>query len=376
MSSLLILKFPLSSRFGGGEKHTLDLVSALKERGYVVHLVSSCHVLVQEFRRRRWAAHRVWAGIEPVTAGAILVFPIFVPFLLLFFIPLLLYYRIVRRVKVVYCLSLTEKVLVPLIARCLGMRVVFMEHRLIERWLTRNPLRVLYALQAKVATTVTISRAVADQLIHIGVPEKRLRIIPIGIDIRPFPWPRVHQDRHGAFIIGTVAGLEQGKGIAHLLKAMVELREHISSLRLLVVGNGPERKNLMWLSSRLGLEQVVQWVGFQREAQRWYNHFDVFVLPSVKPESFGIVVIEAMAAGVPVIATKHGGVVEIIEDGKTGYLVPPRNAHEIAEKILYLYYHRERVAEFSQAGRRVVEERFRHDAMIRSFIKLFEDMLQ
>lgn len=374
MKKILITKFPFASRFGGGEKHTLDIVTALFPKGYQVHLLSSCGVLLQEFRRRKIPAVRMWFGVEPVTAGALFLF-IFtaIPIAVLLGIMLVLYR--LRGIRILYCLSLTEKVLVPWFARMLGMRVIFMEHRLIDRWLTHSPLRFLYALQSRASTVVAVSQALAKQLGSIGVPASRIEVISPGVDVRLFPWPRQRGVNHGAFIVGTVAGLEPGKGVAHLLHALSQARTHIPTLRALVVGSGPERQQLQWLSQQLGLKEQVQWVGFQRDAYRWYNHFDVFVLPSIKPESFGIVVIEAMAAGVPVIATKLGAVPEIIMNGVTGYLVPPGDAHTLSEKLLWLYYHREEIPRITEKARNLVENQYRHDAMIRRFIKLFEQQV-
>ncbi len=373
MNNILITKFPLSSRYGGGEKHTLEVVEALSRRGYNFFSLGSCRVLRDEFRRRRVPLHYLWAGIEPVTPAAVVLFPVTALPVFFLLVIALVYYRLIKKVKTLYCLSLTEKLLLPLVARLLGTRIYFVEHRMVDRWLTKNPLRFLYAFQSRFATTIAVSQALAQQLTTIGVSEKRIRVVYVGIDLQQFPWPRRREEHQTSFIVGTVAGLEPGKGIAYLLKAILEVREHIPNIRVLVIGTGPERKKLVWLASQLGLREAVQWVGFQREAQRWYNHFDVFVLPSIKAESFGIVVIEAMAAGVPVIATRLGGVPEIIQDGVNGLLVPPGDAHAIAEKILSLYYHRERIAALAGAARKSVEERFRHDTMIRHMIKLFDE---
>lgn len=370
--NMLIMKFPFASRFGGGEKHTLDVAIALRQRGFRVHFVGSCRVLRTEMRKQGFATQLFWAGVEPVTPLAAILFLPWAPVAFLLLACALLYYRIVRKVRILYCLSLTEKLLMPLFARMLGMRVFFMEHRLIDRWLTMNPWRFLYAFQTRIARVVTISQAVATQLAEIGVSSSRIHVISIGVDLAMFPWPRNRDLRPGAYVIGTVAGLEPGKGIAYLVKAVQEARENIPNLRAIVVGAGPERQKLTWLADRLGLREVMQWVGFQRDVYRWYAHFDIFVLPSIKPESFGMVVIEAMASGVPVIATQLGGVPEIITHGVNGFLVNPTDAHAIAERVIDLYHHRDVARRVADAGRKTVEERYRHDAMIRAFIRLFE----
>ncbi|MFC1687795.1 glycosyltransferase family 4 protein [Patescibacteria group bacterium] len=371
--AVLITKFPYSSRFGGGERHTIDIAEALRVRGFNIHFVGSCRILRDELRRRRFPTQRLWAGIEPVTPWSILLFPLLAPFIFIGLVGTLVYYRFIRRVRILYCLSLTEKLLLPLFARMIGIRVFFMEHRMLDRWLTKNPLRFLYTFQSIFSSVITVSGAQARQCEDIGVKKGRIHTIHNGIDLKMFPWPRARAEQHPAFIIGTVAGLEPGKGIAYLLKALADLKEQIPQFRALIVGSGPERAKLVWLSRQLRLRECVQWVGFQRDVHRWYSHFDIFVLPSVKAESFGIVLLEAMAAGVPVIATRLGGVPEVVDDGRTGFLVPPSDAKAITEKILYLYHHRERIPEVVENARKSVELHFRHDTMIRNFIKLFEE---
>ena len=82
--------------------------------------------------------------------------------------------------------------------------------------------------------------------------------------------------------IGCVARLDKEKGIEFLIQAVKIVKEFIPFVRLIVVGEGPERKRLVWLSERLGLKEVIQWVGYQREIEKWYGFFDALVLPSVK----------------------------------------------------------------------------------------------
>ena len=371
--SLLILKFPYASRYGGGEKHTLDLADSLRSKGYRVVFAGSCPILKQEFRKRQFSVVRFWAGREPVTPFTVALFPFTALFVFVGLTCLLLTQRL-RGIRMLYCLSLTEKLLLPFVARLFGMKVFFMEHRMLDQWLIRNPLRPLFVFQSWFSEVITVSKALHDQCRQIGVPARRIHVIHNGVELEKFPWPRQRTSQSQAFVVGAVVGLERGKGVAYLLKALALLKNEIPFLRGLVVGSGPERQQLMWLAQQLGLRESVQWVGFQREAYKWYAYFDVLALPSIKGESFGIVLIEAMAAGVPVVATNIGGVPEVVADGRTGLLVPPGNSEALAEKIGYLYHHREHAKALANEARKEVELRFRHDTMIRYFIRLFEDI--
>ena len=146
---ILILKFPYSSQLGGGEKHTLNLAESLKERGYKFYLVSSCKVLLKEFKKRKWPAMKLWMGKEPVTEAWVFLFLLFSPILILELFFVLLYHRIFKEIKILYCLSLTDKIIATPIARIFGMKVIWVEHTSIGRSLKLNPWRIFYVLWSR-----------------------------------------------------------------------------------------------------------------------------------------------------------------------------------------------------------------------------------
>ncbi len=369
--SILILKFPYSSQFGGGEKHTINLVESLRERGYKFYLVSSCRVLLEEFKKRKWSAVKLWAGKEPVTEAWVFLFLLLSPiiFLELFFV--LLYYRIFKKTKVLYCLSLTDKIIATPLARIFGMKVVWVEHTSIGRWLKLNPWRIFYVLWSRLVTVVAVSEAVKKQLLKIGVKEKNLKVIYNGVDVSGCEFMPAVKNFRTNFSVGTVCRLHHEKGVEFLLKAIKIAKEFIPTLRLVVIGDGPERQNLIWLTKQLEIYDSVLFVGFQGNIEGWVKDFDIFVLPSVEKEAFGIVSLNALACGKPVVATRVGGIPEVVEDGKTGLLVEPKSAEEIARAIVNLHRHPEIRREMGVRGRKTVEEKFSLDKMIDEYETLF-----
>lgn len=367
MKNILILKFPYSSLFGGGEKNTITVVEELQKKDFNFFLVSSCKVLLREFWKRHWHCKKIWAGKEPVSKGALLVFPFIAPFIFLELCIVLIYFRFWKEVKILYCLSLTEKVLITLPARLLGLKVFWIEHVTIERWLSKNPLKIFYRWFSGLVTVIAISKVIKNQLVEMGVSEKRITVIYNGVDLGLFTMKEIHWNHPERFIIGAVARLEKEKGIEFLLKAMKMAQEFIPSARAIIVGDGSERKKLEWLSSQLGLKEKVQWVGYQERIEKWYHYFDVFVLPSVKRESFGITLLEAMASGIPVIASRIGGTPEIIDDKINGLLTKPGSSEDLADKIIYLYNNRAQAKEMVKKGREKVEKLFSLERMVRDF---------
>lgn len=354
------MRFPYRSVYGGGETHTMALVDFLRKKGATLEFVGSDDELLREFAKREIHARRMWGGREPVTVGAILLFP----FTTLIVGPRIFWNLLLRRLRKVdtlYCLSLTEKLLATLPARLFGMRVIWVEHSLFDRWLTQNPYRLLYVLFSRWVDLLVISKALQKGLVDMGVKSERITVVYNGItlDIPEASRQRIDHD----FIIGFVGRLSPEKGVDVLLRTTAELVEHLPNVRVVLVGDGPERKQLSWLARELGIGERVQFVGFQQDVKRWMLGFDLVVLPSIRRESFGIVLLEAMACSRPVIASRIGGIPEIIEHEKTGFLVEAGNAHELAEKILWVEQHPQETLACITRAKHNVQERFSQQTM-------------
>lgn len=361
MKSILIFKFPYASQYGGGEKHTLDVCDAAFARGCHVFFVGSCSVLLQEFRKRGWPAHKWYAGKEPVALWSLLVFPITAIPAWLGMLGILVAYRVRRKTKIVYCLTLTEKVLITPWARLLGMKVIWVEHVAPGRWLRLNPLRLLYILCAPLAAIVVISQNIYRELRKLTVSASSLTLIYNGVDLNPyrdFQRRTFHWSKQ--FLVGTIGRLEPEKGQAYLLRAFQTFLSMVPHARLLMAGDGSQRGPLEWLARQLGIERSVQFVGFQppEHIPKWLMSFDCFALPSTVRESFGIVLLEALAAQCPVVASNLGGIPEIIQHNVNGLLVPPADTEALFQALLAVYQHPDGAQERAENGRRTVEERF------------------
>ena len=204
-------------------------------------------------------------------------------------------------------------------------------------------LRKLAYKNAKIC--IAASSAIKEYFDEIGC--KNIEIIPNGIDLSKFQNLDREKSREklgikDEFLIMTVARLEKVKGINYLIEAgkLLSSESLISNSKflILIIGDGSERKNLENLVKKLNLEDRVKFLGQipNEEILEYLVAADCFVLPSLK-EGFGIVILEAMAAGVPIIGTKIGGILDIIDDQKTGILVEPKNPQEIAGAIFKIY---------------------------------------
>ncbi len=366
--NVLMFKFPFSSTYGGGEKHTITLVENLREK-HNFYLVSTCSVLVPEFKKRKWNVEEIWAGTEPVTARALLLFFFTSPYILLSLLHTLLKYRRKHNVDTLYCLSLTEKVLLTPWARLLGIHVIWVEHLQIERWLLKSPLRFLYILWSRFATIVTVVNAVKEQLMNIGVPESSITVIYNSVNVQSFtPHPTDPERIRSAFNIVFIGRLAKEKGIDDLLRAIEPLRSRIPHLHLNIVGQGKWKDGLTQMIQDMDLTKHVTLRGFQDDVHTWLANSDVLVLPSTRRETFGIVLAEALATLTPVVATKVSGIPEVV--GKYGWLVEPEHPEQIAAALQDVYDNYIHAIERTKQGRLRVLELFREDRMISEYDSL------
>jgi phosphatidylinositol alpha-1,6-mannosyltransferase len=234
----------------------------------------------------------------------------------------------------------------------------------------RGWVRVLLAVQAawerrntERADLVIVPSAYSADVARrqYGVATERLAIVPEPIDLEAWDAqfsqvrPRVEDRREAGPVVLSVARMYPRKHLADLLHAAVLLRERIPDVRIRVVGRGPEWEALNRLRAELGLGETVALLGDvsrERLAEE-YMRADCFCLPSVQ-EGFGIVFLEAMAAGLPVVACRAAAVPEVVQDGVTGLLAPPRDPATLAATLEGLLREPARVRTLGEAGRRRV----------------------
>ncbi len=187
---------------------------------------------------------------------------------------------------------------------------------------------------------IAASSAISKYFGEIGC--KNIEVIPNGVDLKRFEGLKRH--RKEGFVVITVARLERVKGIEYLIKAIPNVKFLIPGLKLLIIGDGSERRSLEHLVKELSLEDRIRFIGQipPEGIPEYFAMADCFVLPSLK-EGFGIAILEAMAASVPVIASRVGGIPDIVKEEKTGFLVEPKNSDAIARTILRVYSDRQSV---------------------------------
>jgi glycosyltransferase involved in cell wall biosynthesis len=231
---------------------------------------------------------------------------------------------------------------------------------------------------------IAISGAAESALLGAGVSPDKIRLIYSSIDSR---WFKPDDgEREADFrrklglspdwpLVGSAAVLNPRKGLNYLLEAASRVLREQPETRFVICGEGPERAVLEAQARRLGLEERVLFLGEQADVRPLLASLAVFVLPSVA-EGLGVAVLEAMAMGRPVVASKVGGLAELVADGVTGFLVEPRQPPALAERIIRLLGEGELGRRFGREARRRVEEHFSREGMLLKTETLYYEALQ
>lgn len=243
--------------------------------------------------------------------------------------------------------------------------------------------RRFYSLFA--SRIVAVSGAVRESLRSLGIPGGKISVIHNGIEVPPetaLERPGSDRTRWGLAdstrVIGTVSMLRPEKGLEYLVLALPQILPVIPDLKAVIVGSASDsddayRRQLEGLIAELGLERYVVLAGFQPEPAQLVALLDVFVLPSLS-EGSSRVLLEAMMLRKPVVATRTGGILEIVEDGVTGILIPPREVGSLAGAIVRLLLDRDLARQMGEAGRRRVEKEFSLEEHVRRIEEVIGDL--
>ncbi|MEK7561108.1 MAG: glycosyltransferase family 4 protein [Patescibacteria group bacterium] len=206
--------------------------------------------------------------------------------------------------------------------------------------------------------------------------KKDIAVIPNGVDAEQFAVGIPHSlspTPHATTII-TVSRLVHKNGIDILIDAVAEVKKSIPDIQCVIIGDGPERGNLERRAASDEIRDHVRFVGVipYEQIPQYLHEADVFVRPS-RSEGMGNVFVEALAAGLPIIGTPVGGIVDIIEDGKTGLFVRPDDSHDLAEKIIRLFNDPQLQQTIVENGQKMVKQRFEWNNIAVEYRAVFKE---
>jgi glycosyltransferase involved in cell wall biosynthesis len=345
-----------SLEVGGAERHVVDLAGALRRKGHGVTVACSAT-----------------GGLSDLLDGAN------VP------VRVLLDRLVKRRVSVTYARGLRRLVreqrfdlvhahiYASAAASALatvgtGVPLVVTEHTE-GAWQGRHARLLSRLIYRRARSVIAVSSPIRGHLLERdGVPPEKISFIPNAVisasGRKPGTTSTLPDERREGPLVGVVARLQPEKGVANFLKAAARVSAACPAARFLVVGDGPLREELLRLADRLGLRERVRFLGHRADARELVGLLDVLVVPSLT-EGTPLIVLEAMAAGVPLVASAVGGVTDQVRHGKEGLLIPPGDATALGDALLELLQDPDRAHRLGEAGRRRADSVFSHAAMVR-----------
>lgn len=377
--------FVNASGFGGAEQHSLNLAEELQRRGGRVLVIAPPNSLIIP----RLIAHEIPYRALPVGMSAGRWRGFLGTAALLNPVALARFFGVMRSLaceepSTFLCPFLREQLLATMASRRLGAPVVWVLHSPLNYLPHRYLLRPLWLrLARKTHAVVAVSRRFAEQMVAQGLPADRIVAIANAVRVAPVVAPVVapavapaaanapialtsldEQQADAPLLIGACARLVTRKGMHHLIAAMPAVLERHPSAQLVIAGTGRAERALRQQVFELGLRDSVYFLGYLSRPARFLSSIGIFVHPTIDPgEVFPTVILEAAAAGRPVIASAIAGIPDQIVDGVTGLLTPPGESDALARAILTLLDDPVRAEVMGQAACQYVAEHYSLAAM-------------
>ncbi len=220
---------------------------------------------------------------------------------------------------------------------------------------------------------VVVSHDMARKVASQGIPAAKIQVIHNACLVVP------GSDDHALYVqtspvVGVIGRLSPEKGVDLALEVHREVIRQLPTARLLIVGEGPERCALERHAERLGIHRSVLWLGYQEEVAQLYREMTLLLIPS-RSEGLPNVALEAMGHGVPVVATSVGGIPEVVSNGESGFLAPPNDANDLAQKVLSILTDPSLRRRLGQRARDNMASRFPLEARLRALARIYARVL-
>lgn len=344
----------------GGQDQLLALLRGLRLRGHPVHLVCQPNTLLGT-RAAESGIH-----VHPLSIRSELGL-----LSLLSLIPIL------RRIRPgVLAFNTPKAILLGTLASkfaSVGIKIIF---RRVNFPLRRNLFsRLKYTWG--IDSVIAISESIHLQLQQCGIPSSRIHTIYEGMDLSLYPKPvqPKHRKPGEPAVIGTVAHLSPEKGLNYLVEAAALIPRVRDRMRFVIVGSGKCLHELEELAARKGLADIFHFAGFHDNTYQFMKSFDIFALPSLS-EGLSSAILEAMAASLPIVATRVGGIPELVKEGENGLLVAPADPRALARAIEQMADNPEESMRMGQRGRERMEIQFTLERKIQETEQLCGQLLQ
>jgi len=284
-------------------------------------------------------------------------------------------------VDAIYAMKIAKQLKIPLVTTLHGFDVTTTN---ISFLLSKKPAFINYLLfRKKLAKNgdlfIAVSNFIRDRAIDLGFPKDRIVTHYMGIYTRV----KVRNSQKSGDRILHVARLVEKKGTLYLIKAFQKVVEKNRDVKLIIIGDGYLKDSLKKLSEKLGIKNSVEFLGAieNQEVLMQIEKSDIFTLPSITAkngdsEGLGMVFLEAGIRGLPIVATDHGGIPEVVKDGFNGYLVQERDIDMLADKLNFLLENRDIREKFGQNSISFIRENFNIEKQSAKLEEIYRELIK
>lgn len=359
--------------FSKKKKPFVDIFQELAKRGYTFDWLF--------FKKN------IYLGPRPDGIFNIIVFILLLPFFLLRQLLFLMLKK--NKIKTIICFDWNEKIIFTPLAKLLRIKMIWFEYPDSDY---RNELKIfifLYRFCSRWAIIITFINISRHFLKQINVNENNIKFVPLGVKLHKYG----HQDtifsnlakteqlkfNRKYFTIGATSDFKNPRQIENLFQAIKICLSVMPNLQLIVIGDGPERKNLYWLAKKMEIDSTVWFVGDSSEGgqaihfKKWLDSFDIFITTCVLTRFFDLrMALIAMANELSVIGFRNKGFEDIIIEDKTGLLIESGNGEILAREIIRLYQDSRLRRKLGKNAREHVDKNYNADNMIEKLDEILE----
>jgi colanic acid/amylovoran biosynthesis glycosyltransferase len=252
----------------------------------------------------------------------------------------------------------------------------------LSSYIGKNGNRVYEKLFKKGDLFLPISKRWKKKLINLGCPKEKILVHRMGIDVGRLGFLQRKIRKNGKINILSVARLVEKKGVHYGIEAVSKVVKRYPFVQYEIAGDGPLKRDLVGLIDKLDINENVKLLGWkqQNEISELMGHADILLAPSVTgkggdQEGIPVVLMEAMARGLPVISTYHSGIPELVQDGVSGFLLRERDVDGLTEKLEHLITHPEMRDQVAAEGRKYVEENYNIDKLNDRLVEIYKETL-
>jgi glycosyltransferase involved in cell wall biosynthesis len=298
------------------------------------------------------------------------------------FLFLLFGLKLKRKADLIVCFNFNEKIIITPFARLLGLKVVWFEGPELDYQKFNKFLLTLYKLNYRLAKIIVFNNYSKLKLKNIGCNEAQINLILPGTKFIPYQenifnklasTGRANFHRK-YFTVGAITALNQKQKIETIFQAIKISLPVIPNIQLIIIGEGEERRNLTWLAKKMEIDNLIWLVGEQEQLKKWLDSFDIFLAlgKNLSLDDYGNI-LEAMAAGLPVLAPRNIGLEDLILENNTGSLIESDNSEMLARQIIKLHQDKRLRLYLGKNGRERVSRSFTLEMMVEKLAQILKN---